>query len=85
MDSRARKTVKLLARGHRRRRRSDHGARVMAIHQQQAADRPQSRRADDYGLDQPPLAKPPTVEATSMAVPSIKGPAPLPSEQEDAE
>ena len=29
--------------------------------------------------------KPPTVEATSMAVPTIKGPAPLPSEQQAAE
>lgn len=28
---------------------------------------------------------PPTVEATSMAVPSMKGPAPLPSEQKAAE
>jgi hypothetical protein len=28
---------------------------------------------------------PPTVEATSMAVPTIKGPAPLPSEQKAAE
>jgi hypothetical protein len=29
--------------------------------------------------------KPDTVEATSMAVPSIKGPAPLPKEEEGAE
>jgi len=29
--------------------------------------------------------KPPTVEATSMAVPAIKGPAPLPSEEKAAE
>jgi hypothetical protein len=28
---------------------------------------------------------PPTVEATSMAVPAMKGPAPLPSEQKAAE
>lgn len=28
---------------------------------------------------------PPTVEATSMAVPAIKGPAPLPSEEKAAE
>ncbi len=28
--------------------------------------------------------KPPTVEATSMAVPAMKGPAPLPSEEEAA-
>jgi hypothetical protein len=29
--------------------------------------------------------KPPTVEATSMAVPAMKGPAPLPSEEQAAE
>jgi hypothetical protein len=31
------------------------------------------------------MTTPPTVEATSMAVPAMKGPAPLPSEQKAAE
>jgi hypothetical protein len=61
------------------------GALTMSIHQQQAAP-------DNVAVGRMTMAstttasgKPDTVEATSMAVPSIKGPAPLPKEEEAAE
>ena len=61
------------------------GALTMSIHQQQAAP-------DNVAVGRMTMAatttasgKDATVEATSMAVPSLKGPAPLPPEEKAAE
>jgi hypothetical protein len=61
------------------------GALSMAIGQEQAGpDTLAKSTTMSVGATNTPTT-PPTVEATSMAVPTIKGPAPLPSEQKAAE
>jgi hypothetical protein len=61
------------------------GALSTAIGQQQAGpDTLAKSTTMSLGATSTPTT-PPTVEATSMAVPTIKGPAPLPSEEKAAE
>jgi hypothetical protein len=60
------------------------GAVTMGIHQCRVdADALFAKTSMTVGATTTPT-KAPTVEATSVAVPAIKGPAPLPSEQADA-
>lgn len=61
------------------------GAMSLAIHQEQAGPATVATSSNMNIGSTSTVTTPPTVEATSMAVPTIKGPAPLPSEQEDAE
>jgi hypothetical protein len=60
------------------------GAMTMAIHQEQAGPETVAKSQMTVGSTTTETT-PPNVEATSMAVPTIKGPAPLPSEQKAAE
>ena len=60
------------------------GAISMAIHQEQAGPETVATSQMTVGSTTT-QATPPKVEATSMAVPTMKGPAPLPSEQQSAE
>jgi hypothetical protein len=62
------------------------GALSMAIGQEQAGPDTLAKSSTmSVGATSTQTTTPPTVEATSMAVPTIKGPAPLPSEQNAAE
>ena len=61
------------------------GALSMAFSQEQARPNVLAKSTMTIGSTTTPDKKPPPVEATSMAVPAIRGPAPLPSEQKDAE
>ena len=62
------------------------GALSMAFSQEQAGPNMVAKSSTmTIGSTTTTDKKPPTVEATSMAVPAIRGPAPLPSEQKDAE
>lgn len=62
------------------------GALSMAFSQEQAAPTMAAKSSTmTIGSTSTPAKAPPTVEATSMAVPVIKGPAPLPSEEKAAE
>jgi len=85
MDARKRKTAKLLAAVIGGIAVVTMGALTMAIHQQPAG-------SQDVAVGQMTVAqtttasgKDGTVEATSVAVPLIKGPAPLPAEEKAAE
>ena len=60
------------------------GALTMAIHQEQAGPDTVARSTTMTVGVTSTETTPSTVEATSMAVPSIKGPAPLPSEEQAA-
>jgi hypothetical protein len=60
------------------------GALSLAVGQQQAGPDTVAKATMSIGATST-ATTPPTVEATSMAVPTIKGPAPLPSEQKAAE
>ena len=61
------------------------GALSMAFSQEQAAPGMVAKSSSmTIGATSTTAKKPPTVEATSMAVPAMKGPAPLPSEQQAA-
>jgi hypothetical protein len=59
------------------------GAFAAATHQQVRPDALFAKTSMTVGATTTPT-KAPTVEATSVAVPTIKGPAALPSEEEDA-
>ena len=86
MDSSSRNNVKLLAAVIGGSAVVTMGALSMAIGQQQAEPPATvAARVMTVGETATASSKPPTVEATSMAVPSIKGPAPLPKEEEAAE
>jgi hypothetical protein len=62
------------------------GALSMAFSQEQATtDLVAKSSSMTIGSTTTAAKKPPTVEATSMAVPAIKGPAPLPPEEKAAE
>jgi hypothetical protein len=61
------------------------GALSMAIHQEQTGPDTVAKSTTMSIGSTSTDTTPPTVEATSMAVPTIKGPAPLPSEQKAAE
>ena len=85
MDSRRRKTPKLLAAVIGGGAMVTMGALTLSMHQQPSS-------ADIVAVGKMTLAatttasgKADTVEATSMAVPTIKGPAPLPTEEASAE
>jgi hypothetical protein len=60
------------------------GALSAAIGQEQAGSDTIAKSTMQVGVTSTQTT-PPTVEATSMAVPAMKGPAPLPSEQKAAE
>ena len=60
------------------------GALSMAIGQEQTGTDTIAKSTMQVGATSTQTT-PPTVEATSMAVPAMKGPAPLPSEQKAAE
>ena len=84
MDAKHRKTAKLLAAVIGGSAVVTMGALTMAIHQQPAA--PANVAVGQMTMGPTSTAgKPATVEATSMAVPSMKGPAPLPPEEAAAE
>jgi hypothetical protein len=61
------------------------GALSMAIGQEQAGPETTAKSTTMSIGATSTQTTPPAVEATSMAVPTIKGPAPLPSEQKAAE
>ena len=85
MNSQNRKTVKLLAAVIGGSAVVTMGALSMAIHQQQAAPGGVAAGVLTMGATTTASGIPATVEATSMAVPLIKGPAPLPPEEKAAE
>ena len=85
MDSKKTGTVTLLAAAIGGSAVVTMGALAMGIHQQPARRGERRRRQDDHGGDATVSGKDDTVEATSMAVPVIKGPAPLPAEEQAAE
>ena len=78
---RSRKTAKLLAAVVGGSAVVTMGALTMAIHQQPAAPDNVAVGQMTMGPTSTAAGKPDTVEATSVAVPSIKGPAPLPPEE----
>ena len=84
MDAMHRKTAKLLAAVIGGSAVVTMGA-LMAIHQQPAAPANVAVGQMTMGPTSTAAGKPATVEATSMAVPSMKGPAPLPPEEAAAE
>ncbi|HEX3285343.1 MAG TPA: hypothetical protein VHT50_11985 [Mycobacterium sp.] len=61
------------------------GALAMSIHQQPAASQNLAVGQMTMAATTTASGKDDTVEATSMAVPTIKGPAPLPTEEAAAE
>jgi small neutral amino acid transporter SnatA (MarC family) len=61
------------------------GALAMSIHQQPAASQNRAVGQMTMAATTTASGKDDTVEATSMAVPTIKGPAPLPTEEAAAE
>jgi hypothetical protein len=61
------------------------GALAMSIHQQPAASQNLAVGQMTMAATTTASGKDDTVEATSMAVPAIKGPAPLPTEEAAAE
>jgi hypothetical protein len=61
------------------------GAMSMAIHQEQAGPDTVAKSTTMTIGSTTTQKTPPKVEATSMAVPAMKGPAPLPSEQKAAQ
>jgi hypothetical protein len=61
------------------------GALSMAIGQEQAGPNVTAKSTTMSIGATSTATTPPTVEATSMAVPTVKGPAPLPSEEKAAE
>jgi len=61
------------------------GALAMSIHQQPAASQNLAVGKMTMAATTTASGKDDTVEATSMAVPAIKGPAPLPTEEAAAE
>jgi hypothetical protein len=61
------------------------GAMSMAIHQEHAGPDTAAKSTTMTIGSTTTETTPPKVEATSMAVPTMKGPAPLPSEQKAAE
>lgn len=85
MDAKNRKNAKLLAAVIGGSAVVTMGALTMAIHQQPAASDNVAVGQMTMGPTSTASAKPATVEATSMAVPSLKGPAPLPPEEAAAE
>ena len=85
MDAKHRKTAKLLAAVIGGSAVVTMGALTMAIHQQPAAPANVAVGQMTMGPTSTAAGKPTTVEATSMAVPSMKGPAPLPPEEAAAE
>ena len=85
MDSRNRKTVKLLAAVIGGSAMVAMGALTMSIHQQPSSAATVAVGKLTLAATTTASGKDDTVEATSMAVPPIKGPAPLPTEQAAAE
>ena len=84
MDAKRRKTAKLLGAVIGGSAVVTMGSLTMAIHQQPGA--PANVAVGQMTMGPTSTAgKPATVEATSMAVPSMKGPAPLPPEEAAAE
>jgi hypothetical protein len=61
------------------------GALAMSVHQQPAASQNLAVGQMTMAATTTASGKDDTVEATSMAVPTIKGPAPLPTEEAAAE
>jgi hypothetical protein len=61
------------------------GALAMSVHQQPAASQNLAVGQMTMAATTTASGKDDTVEATSMAVPAIKGPAPLPTEEAAAE
>jgi hypothetical protein len=61
------------------------GSLSLAVHQEQIGPDTTARSSTMTIGSTTTATTPPKVEATSMAVPAIKGPAPLPSEQQAAE
>ena len=61
------------------------GALTMAVGHEQAGPETVAKSTTMSVGASSTATTPPTVEATSMAAPAIKGPAPLPSEQKAAE
>ncbi|MGH3676025.1 MAG: hypothetical protein ACRDU5_09875 [Mycobacterium sp.] len=85
MDSHIRNNVKLLVAVIGGSAVVTMGALTMAIHQQQVEPGALFAKPSMTVGATSTVTKPPTVEPTTMAVPAIKGPAPLPPEQEAAE
>lgn len=85
MDSSNRSKIKLLAAVCGGSAVVTMGGLTMSIHQQQAAPNDVAVGRMTMAATTTASGKPDTVEATSVAVPSIKGPAPLPKEEEAAE
>jgi hypothetical protein len=85
MDAKRRKTAKLLAAVIGGSAVVTMGALTMAIHQQPGAPDNVAVGQMTMGPTSTAAGKPATVEATSVAVPSIKGPAPLPPEEAAAQ
>ena len=85
MDPRERSTLKLLAAVIGGSAMVTMGALTMSIHQQPAASQNLAVGQMTMAATTTASGKDDTVEATSMAVPAIKGPAPLPTEEAAAE
>lgn len=84
MDARNRKTAKLLAAVIGGSAVVTMGALTMAVHQQPAAPDNVAVGRMTMGATSTAAGKPDTVEPTSMAVPSMTGPAKLPPEEQAA-
>jgi hypothetical protein len=85
MDSKKRNTVKLLAAAIGASAVVTMGALAMSIHQQPTGTENVAVGKLTMAATTTASGKDDTVEATSMAVPAIKGPAPLPAEEKAAE
>jgi homoserine acetyltransferase len=85
MDSDNRNRVKLLAAVIGGSAMVAMGAMTVAIHQEQAVPDVAAKSTSMTLGATTTSTTPVTVEATTMAVPAIKGPAPLPSEEKSAE
>jgi hypothetical protein len=85
MNSKNRKTVKPLAAVIGGSAMVTMGALTMTIHQQPSSASTVAVGKLTLAVTTTASGKDDTVEATSMAMPMIKGPAPLPSEQKAAE
>jgi hypothetical protein len=85
MDSTNRNSVKLLAAVIGGSAVVTMGALTISIHQQPTAGDPVAVGRMTLAATTTASGKADTVEATSMAVPAIKGPAPLPPEEQAAE
>lgn len=85
MDSKKPNTVKLLAAVVGGSAVVTMGALAMGIHQQPSGAQNVAAGQMSMAATTTASGKDDTVEATSMAVPAIKGPAPLPAEEQAAE